>query len=259
MNKKLHIVAIIPARYGSTRLPAKPLVDLCGKPMIQRVVEQARKATLVTRTIVATDDERIASVVRSFGGEVAMTPSSIRSGSDRIAYVARELSDADIIVNVQGDEPLIAPQMIDETVRPMIADAGINAATLVKKITTGEEVKNPNVVKVVIDAGGNGIYFSRSPIPYLRDQADMNTWHQRHIYYKHFGLYAFRKDFLLKFASWEESSLEQAEKLEQLRIIEHGEKIRTSLTTYDSIPIDTAEDAERVRAILRSQQPVGAE
>jgi 3-deoxy-manno-octulosonate cytidylyltransferase (CMP-KDO synthetase) len=134
MKKQKHdIVAIIPARYASTRLPAKPLVDLCGKPMIQRVVEQARKATLVTRVIVATDDERISSVVKTFGGEVAMTPASIRSGSDRIAFVAKELPDADIIVNVQGDEPLIAPEMIDETIRPMISDPHIQVATLVKK------------------------------------------------------------------------------------------------------------------------------
>lgn len=259
MSKKLHIVAIIPARYGSTRLPAKPLVDLCGKPMIQHVVEQARKASLLTNIIVATDDERIASVVRNFGGEVTMTPSDIRSGSDRIAYVAKDLSDADIIVNVQGDEPLIAPQMIDETVSPMISDPGILAATLIKKITTGEEVTNPNVVKVVRDTEGNGIYFSRSPIPHLRDRPDIGTWHTHHVYYKHFGLYAFRRDFLMKFASWEESSLEKAEKLEQLRIIEHGYKITTTITTYDSIPIDTTEDAERVRAILRSQQPAGAQ
>ena len=255
MTNKLNIVAVIPARYGSTRLHAKPLIDLCGKTMIQHVYERAKSAKLVTKVLVATDHQDIADVVRSFGGEVVMTPESIRSGSDRIAYVAKTLPDADIVVNVQGDEPLIAPQMIDEAINPLAEDASIPCGTLVKKITSADEMTNPGVVKVVIDAEGNGIYFSRSTIPHVRDGGNANQWHTMHQFYKHIGLYVFRKDFLLKFSSWQETELEQIEKLEQLRILYHGYKIKTAITTYDSIPVDTAEDAERVRHILiQSQQ-----
>jgi len=247
---KIHIVGIIPARYGSTRLPAKPLVDLCGKPMIQRVVEQALRSILLTRVVVATDDERIASVVKGFGSEVMMTPQSINTGSDRIAYVARKISDADIIVNIQGDEPLIAPRMIDEAIMPLTQDDAIQAGTLVKKITSAQELTSPHVVKAVLDNAGYAIYFSRSPIPYLRDDPEIEKWHAHQLYYKHIGIYVFRREFLLQFTSWEESTLERIEKLEQLRIIEHGYKIKTVVTEYDSIPVDTIEDAERVRQIL---------
>jgi 3-deoxy-manno-octulosonate cytidylyltransferase (CMP-KDO synthetase) len=247
-----HIIGIIPARYGSTRLPAKPLIDLCGKPMIQHVYERASQSTLLTSMLVATDDKRIVDVVQSFGGEAVMTPASLRSGTDRIAFVAKELPDADIVVNVQGDEPLLAPEMIDQAVRPLVADKAIRVGTLVKKITSAEEIKNPSVVKVVLDINGNGIYFSRSPIPHMRDVENIDRWHQQFIYYKHIGLYVFRKDFLLEYASWQESSLEQIEKLEQLRILEHGYSIHTAVTEYDSIPVDTADDAERVRRILQT-------
>lgn len=253
VNNKLNIVAIIPARYGSTRLAAKPLVDLCGKPMIQRVVEQAKQSKLVSRVIVATDDERIASVIRKIDAEVVMTSPGLRTGSDRIAAVAATLPEGDIIVNVQGDEPLIAPQMIDDTIRPLLEDQSILVGTIIKKITTAEEITNPNTVKVVVDREGNGIYFSRSPIPHMRDVSDVGQWHRHHLYYKHFGLYAYRKDILLQFAQWPESLLEKIEKLEQLRIIEHGYKIRTVVTEFDSLPIDTLEDAERVRAILNNR------
>jgi 3-deoxy-manno-octulosonate cytidylyltransferase (CMP-KDO synthetase) len=247
------IVAIIPARYGSTRLPAKALVDLCGKPMIQHVYERTARARLVRDVIVATDDERIATVVRAFGGEVVMTPSSLRTGSDRIAHAAANLTAADIIVNVQGDEPLIVPEMIDEAIKPLVDDPVICVGTLVKKITSSEELRNPATVKVVLDDAGNAVYFSRSPIPYLRDTIDTEAWHTHHDYYKHIGLYVFRKNSLLTFSSWKESPLEQAEKLEQLRLIEHGVKIRATLTTHDTIPIDTAEDADRVRLLLQQQ------
>ena len=258
VSKKLNIVAIIPARFSSTRLPAKPLVDLCGKPMIQHVVEQTRQARSINRVIVATDDERIASVVHQFGAEAIMTPTTIRSGSDRIAYAARSLTDVGIIVNVQGDEPLIVPQMIDQAVRPLVEDESIQVGTLVKRISSSDELINPNTVKVVIDEKGYGVYFSRAPIPYLRDSIEMNKWHERYLYYKHIGLYVFRKDFLLQFASWEESTLEKVEKLEQLRIIEHGYKIKTAVTEYDSVPVDTPEDAERVRTIVKQRITIHA-
>ncbi|HEV8539248.1 MAG TPA: 3-deoxy-manno-octulosonate cytidylyltransferase [Bacteroidota bacterium] len=249
----MNIVAIIPARYGSTRLPAKPLVDLCGKPMIQHVAERTQRAKLIHRVIVATDDARIVSAVREFGGEVMITPSDIRTGSDRVAFVARHLPDADIVVNVQGDEPLIVPQSIDAAVKPLLNNDAIYAATLVKKITMPEELINPNVVKAVLDNEGFAVYFSRSPVPYLRDGEEMGKWHTRHTYYKHLGLYAFRREFLLKFSSWGESALECAEKLEQLRIIENGFRIKATVTEFDSIPVDTAPDAERVRRLLEEK------
>ena len=252
------IVAIIPARYGSTRLPAKPLVDLRGKPMIRRVVEQVKKSELVGRVIVATDDERIASVVRSFGCEVAMTSPALRTGSDRIAAVAKDLKGAELIVNVQGDEPLIQPEMIDEAVRPLQEDESILMGTVVKKISTAEELKSPNCVKAVLDLDGNAVYFSRSPIPFARETAQIDDWHRKHRYYKHFGLYVYRRQFLLEFSSWPPSTLETAEQLEQLRVIEHGYRIRAVVTAHDSVPIDTAEDAERVRAILSRTVPEGA-
>ena len=258
MSKKTNIVAIIPARYASTRLPAKPLADPCGKPMIQHVYERTTQAKLVGSVIVATDDERIADVVKKFGGNVAMTPSDIRSGSDRVAFVAKTLNDADIIVNVQGDEPLIEPQMINEAVKPLLDDASIQVGTLVKKITSANEIINPNIVKVVLDDKNFGIYFSRSPIPYLRDGASINEWHTKHQYYKHIGLYVYRREFLLQFSQWHESMLEHIEKLEQLRIIEHGYRIKTTITEFDSMPVDTADDVKRVKEILMKQTSVTA-
>ncbi len=251
MSKSANIIGIIPARYASTRLPAKPLVDICGKPMIHRVYEQARRAKLIDRLIVATDDERIAGVVRKFGGEVILTPPGIRSGSDRVAFVAKSLAEGNIVVNIQGDEPLIAPEMIDQAIRPLADDPSIPVGTLVRKIDSVEEMLNPGIVKVVIDENGFALYFSRSPIPYARDMKRMEEWLEHHQYYKHIGLYVYRRSFLLKFAGWDESPLERAEKLEQLRILEHGYRIKTAVTTFDSIPVDTAEDVERVKKLLQ--------
>ncbi len=182
-----------------------------------------------------------------------MTPPEIRSGSDRVAFAAKTFTGADIVVNVQGDEPLIVPQMIDEAVQPLIDDATIQVGTLIKKITSSDELLNPNVVKVVLDDNQFGIYFSRSPIPYLRDEASMNAWHTKHQYYKHIGLYVYRKEFLQQFSEWEESVLEQTEKLEQLRIIAHGYKIKTAETEFDSVPVDSADDVERVKSIMLKQ------
>lgn len=246
------IYAIIPARFASTRLPGKPLVDLAGKSMIQRIYEQAKKAKLVNEVIVATDDSRIEKAVNGFNGRVVMTPEDIKSGSDRIASVAKNLDDAGIIINVQGDEPLISPEMIDEAVLPLLQDDSIEVATLVKVITDEVDLKNPNIPKVVLDEEGYAVYFSRSPIPYFRETENHDEWLKSHTYYKHIGLYVFRKKFLLMFTSWRESQLERAEKLEQLRIIENGYKIKTVVTNYDSIPVDTPEDVERVKQILES-------
>jgi 3-deoxy-manno-octulosonate cytidylyltransferase (CMP-KDO synthetase) len=257
MSTSPRIVAIIPARYGSVRLPAKPLVDLCGKPMIQRVVEQVRSAQLVSRAVVATDDERIAAIIRGIGAEAVITSSALRTGSDRVAAAAALVQDADIIVNVQGDEPLIPPAMIDEAVRLVVNNPGMSVGTVVRKITSAGDLENPNVVKVVVDRDNNAIYFSRSAIPYLRDTVPAGQWHRYHTYYKHFGLYVYRRQALLDFAGWPEGQLERIEKLEQLRIIERGIRIGTVCTGLDSIAVDTAEDAERVRQILRAQETSG--
>jgi 3-deoxy-manno-octulosonate cytidylyltransferase (CMP-KDO synthetase) len=243
------VVAIIPARYGSQRLPAKPLADICGKPMVQWVYERTAKAMLVNAVLVATDDERIASVVRGFGGHAVITPESLQTGTDRIAYVARSLPDANIVVNVQGDEPLIEPAMIDEAVEPLIHDSSINVGTLVKRIESDSDLSTPGIVKVVVDREGNGMYFSRSAIPFGRD-LQQNEWLSHHTYYKHIGLYVFRREFLNTFAEMAETPLEQTEKLEQLRILENGYKIRCTVTSFDSVPVDTQEDLERVRSIL---------
>ncbi len=246
------VVGVIPARYASQRLPAKPLLDLLGKPMVQRVYEQAKKAVRLQRVIVATDDERIAHIVRQFGGEVAVTPPEIKSGSDRVAAVA-EKNEGDIFVNIQGDEPLIAPQMIDQAAEILINDPHAVVGTLAKQLTTALELSNPGIVKVVVDKNSNALYFSRSVIPYVRDEQNPAKWIDKRAFYKHIGIYVFRKDFLLEFTRIPESSLEQSERLEQLRILENGYKMKVGFTEFDSIPIDTLADADRVIAILRQQ------
>jgi 3-deoxy-manno-octulosonate cytidylyltransferase (CMP-KDO synthetase) len=245
------VVAVIPARYSSQRLPAKPLVDLGGKPMIQRVYEQTAKAKRVDNVVVATDDQRITNVVHAFGGVAVMTPATLQSGTDRVAFVAKNLADTDIIVNVQGDEPLLAPEMIDEGVA-VVAESDAVVGTLVKKIEEEDELFKPNVVKVVLGADGNCLYFSRSPIPFGRDTLQ-GDWLKHHAYYKHIGLYVFRREFLLRYTTLKQTPLELAEKLEQLRILEHGYAIRAAVTKYDSTPVDTQEDLERVRGIFLKQ------
>jgi 3-deoxy-manno-octulosonate cytidylyltransferase (CMP-KDO synthetase) len=242
-------VAIIPARYGSERLPGKPLAEIAGKPMIVRVMEQASQAKLVHDVVVATDDERIATAVRAHGGKAVMTPADIRSGSDRIAFVARSLTDAAIIVNIQGDEPLIPPAMIDQAVRPLVDDPSIEVGTLVKRIATVEELHNPNLPKVVLGTNGDCLYFSRSPIPFGRDISDAELIVAGSVY-RHIGLYVFRREFLLRFASMEQTPLERTEKLEQLRILETGHRIHAEITEFDSIAVDTQQDLERVRGLV---------
>jgi 3-deoxy-manno-octulosonate cytidylyltransferase (CMP-KDO synthetase) len=250
--KPLRVVGVIPARYASQRLPAKPLLDLLGKTMVQRVYEQAKKARRLNQVVVATDDERIAGVVRGFGGEVVMTAPEIKSGSDRVATIAAR-NDGDIFLNIQGDEPLIAPQMIDQAAEILIDDSHALVGTLAKKISSQEELSNPGIVKVVVDKNSYALYFSRSIIPYVRDEQDPSGWLKARTFYKHIGLYVFRKDFLVEYAKMPESSLEQSEKLEQLRILENGFKIKIGFTEYDSIPIDTLADADRVVNILKNQ------
>lgn len=250
----IEIIGVIPARYSSQRLPAKPLIDLLGKTMIQRVYEQAKKATLLSRVVVATDDSRIEEAVRKFRGEVMMTARDIKSGSDRVAAVAAGIP-GEIYVNIQGDEPLISPQMIDEAVRVVADDPHAGIGTLVKRITNPLELKNPSIVKVVIDASGYALYFSRAAIPYVRGVDDQTQWLSHGPFLKHVGIYVFRSEALKAYATMVESPLEKSEKLEQLRLLEHGFRIRVGRTEHESIPVDTPEDADLVRTLLKQKQP----
>ncbi|KAB2909984.1 MAG: 3-deoxy-manno-octulosonate cytidylyltransferase [Ignavibacteriales bacterium] len=248
----MRTVAVIPARYASTRLPGKPLVQILDKPMIEWVYRSVKSSRLVDSVIVATDDQRIFDAVKGFGGKVVMTPDDIQTGSDRIAYVANQLNDTDIIVNVQGDEPFISGGVIDDAVMPLIVEPALQVATLVKKITTAEELNNPSVVKVVFDKFSNAVYFSRSPIPYLREKEELIRQMQSGLFYKHIGLYVYRRDFLLHYTRLPQSQLENAEKLEQLRILENGYKIRVVETVTENISVDTPEDLYRARTFALS-------
>jgi 3-deoxy-manno-octulosonate cytidylyltransferase (CMP-KDO synthetase) len=245
-------IGVIPSRFASQRLPAKPLIDLFGKSMVQRVYEQAAKAKTLDRVVVATDDQRIVDAVRAFGGEVMLTSADIRSGSDRVAAVA-ELIPGDVYVNIQGDEPLIAPQMIDEAVRILKNNADAAMSTLARRIEHVHELTSPSTVKVVVDARSRALFFSRSPIPFLRDAGPVETWLPAHPFLKHIGLYVYRSEFLRTYVQLPVSSLERAEKLEQLRVLENGYSICVGVTTYDSIPVDTQQDVDRVVSILRSR------
>lgn len=243
------MIGMIPARYASTRLPGKPLIDLCGKPMIQRVVERASRASLLSEVIVATDDQRIFDAVNTFGGKAVMTPSALASGTDRIAHAAKEM-DADIIVNIQGDEPLIEPEEVNLAARILLDDAEAVMGTLVKKITRLEDLESPNTAKVILDENGCALYFSRAPVPFVRDVPMRSDWLQQQAHYKHIGIYSFRKAFLMQFAGWPVSQLEKLEQLEQLRAIGRGFRIKTAETCFEPVCVDTLEDAERVRQIL---------
>jgi 3-deoxy-manno-octulosonate cytidylyltransferase (CMP-KDO synthetase) len=243
------IIAVIPARFGSTRFPGKSLALIQGRPMIQWVYERTMRSRLVGRVIVATDDERIRQAVAAFGGEAVMTAASHATGTDRIAEVARSLS-CDLVVNVQGDEPLIKPEMIDEAVAPLAADPSIPMGTLARRVTDQREAVDPNVVKVVIDTHGFALYFSRAPIPWDRDRwagrSDLGGLPSFGSHYKHVGLYVFRRDFLLAFASMPSTPLEGIEKLEQLRALEHGHRIRVVATEHESFGVDIPHDLSKI-------------
>jgi 3-deoxy-manno-octulosonate cytidylyltransferase (CMP-KDO synthetase) len=253
------VTAIIPARYASTRLPGKPLLELAGLPMILHVVRRARQATSIQRVIVATDDERVFNVVKAAGEEVWLTSPEHRTGTDRLAEVAAQL-DAEIIVNVQGDEPLIEPATIEAAVAPLLADHSLVMSTTSEPIETAADVFNPNVVKVVTDAAGFALYFSRNPLPYARAEAQAHGSLEAALraqpellarYAKHTGLYAYRRDFLLTYAKLPPTPLEQAELLEQLRALEHGYRIRVVQVAHRSIGVDTPEDMELVSRLLQ--------
>jgi 3-deoxy-manno-octulosonate cytidylyltransferase (CMP-KDO synthetase) len=240
----LAVVAVIPARYASTRLPGKPLADLDGRPMIEHVYRRASASPLVSQVIVATDDLRVATRVREFGGKVKLTKATHETGTDRLAEVAASL-DCDIVVNVQGDEPLIDPGAIGELVAPFASDRSLQMTTLYRRIHSPAELNNPNIAKVVLDRGGFALYFSRAPIPHIRDPR--GGWPPL---YRHIGLYAYRRSTLLVLAGLEPTPLERAEALEQLRALEHGIRIKAIETQYESFEVNTPEDLEQVRRLL---------
>ncbi|OIO39298.1 MAG: 3-deoxy-manno-octulosonate cytidylyltransferase [Candidatus Omnitrophica bacterium CG1_02_49_10] len=239
----MEAVGIIPARYDSTRLPGKMLADIAGKPMIQHVYERAKAARLLDDLYVACDDDRVMEAVKSFGGKAVLTSKGHSSGTDRLTEVANPI-DARVIINIQGDEPLIHPTMIDGLVEAMNKDKGITIATVIKETLDRGVLDNPDTVKVVIDKDGYALYFSRSPIPAVRSASNTAK------FYKHIGIYGYTKDFLFTFTNLPPSPLEKSESLEQLRALENGYRIKTIETKFDTISVDTERDLEKVRKVL---------
>ncbi len=246
MRNPVKIIVVIPVRYGSTRFEGKPLADLVGKPVIQHVYERACRSSTAALTVVATDDERIRRAVEAFGGRVIMTSSFHRSGTDRVAEAADYLGLApdDLVVNIQGDQPLFEPSQIDEVTAPLIADPALQMATLIYRIRIPDEITHPNAVKVTFDQHSFALYFSRATIPFVRDRG-MET-----SYYKHHGIYGYRRSFLSVFTALPEGVLEKLEALEQLRPLEYGHRIKVIETDFDSLEIDTPQDLKRARTML---------
>ncbi len=234
------ITIIIPARYASTRLEGKPLCEVCDKPIIQWVYERAKKSKLANDVIVATDDERIFNTVKEFGGKVVMTSTEHKCGSDRLVEVVKKDETIDIVVNVQGDDPLIKPESIDEAIKILINDNTADISTLIREIKDEEEFNNPNVVKVVFDNSSNALYFSRSPIPFMRNKGKAQA-------YGHIGLYVYKRNSLLKMSDFSQSDLELAESLEQLRALQNGMKIKVAKVDYKPVGIDTPADLEEFK------------
>jgi 3-deoxy-manno-octulosonate cytidylyltransferase (CMP-KDO synthetase) len=243
------ILGVIPARFASTRFPGKPLVEIAGKPMIQHVWERARQSRFLGQVLIATDDDRIAQASTAFGAEVCLTRDDHPSGSDRVAEAAGT-TDAAIIVNIQGDEPLIDPAAIDKAIVALLDDPKCEMATLKKRIESTNDIENPNVVKVVTSHDGYALYFSRHPIPYNRG-GDA-------IYWKHIGLYVYRRELLFRYSSLKPGVLEQNEKLEQLRALENGIGIRVAETAYETIGVDTPEDLLSVQSLFLQDSSTSA-
>jgi len=245
------ILGIIPARYGSTRFPGKPLIDMLGKTMIQRVYEQASQSKYLKKLVVATDDKRIFDHVRSFDGNAIMTKPENASGTDRCYEALCLLNESfEYVINIQGDEPLIDPEQIDELAK--ILDGKTELATQMMKITSPEFLSDPSSVKMVVNDKMEALYFSRSPIPYLRNKPQIE-WHLHHEYYRHAGMYAYRKDILEQITQLPVSSLEKAESLEQLRWLENGFKIKCIITNYESLSVDEPADVEAVVNRLKAR------
>ena len=240
-----NVIVVIPARYGSTRLPGKPLVSLAGKSMIQRVYERAKLAQRVNRVIVATDDDRIVKAIQEFGGEARMTRPDHRTGTERVAEVAAH-EGGDIFVNVQGDEPLLDPAAVDTAVGAMLEEPQVTIATVATPIKVPADIMDPNICKVVLDFDENALYFSRAPIPWVRDTAG----HVQARHLKHLGLYVFRREALLEYPTLPQGKLERIEQLEQLRWLENGWKIRVAEVEHDAVSVDVPDDVARVEKLL---------
>ena len=245
----MDVIGVIPARYSSTRFDAKVLADICGKPMIQHVWERAKQAKMLDDLIIACDEEKVASVARDFGAKVVMTAKAHASGTDRIIEIVNPL-DVKIIINIQGDEPLINPFMIDMLARALTEDDKLSMATICRRIDDPGQIQDPNVVKVVTDKDNFALYFSRAAIPHLADTSEVKD----PVYYKHIGLYGYTKDFLFTFRNLPVSSLEKIEKLEQLRVLQSGYRIKVLETKFDTIGVDTPEDLERVKQYLQTHK-----
>ena len=246
---KPYVVAVIPARYGSTRLPGKPLVPLAGKPMVQHVYDRTKLANTVDRVIVATDDQRIVDAVEGFKGEARMTRADHRTGTERIAEVAAH-EHGDVFLNIQGDEPLIDPESIDAAVKTLLEEPAAQISTVVTPIRQPADIMDPNVVKAVLDFDENALYFSRAPIPWVRD-----TQHKVHVnYWKHLGLYVFQRDALIEYPTLPQGELERIEQLEQLRWLENGWKIRVAEVAHDAVSVDVPEDVARVEKLLGEEK-----
>jgi len=242
----IKIVGIIPSRYGSTRFPGKPLALIKGKSLIERVWKQAKKSRMLTDVIIATDDKKIKGAAEGFGAKVVMTPKSCRSGTDRLAVAVKKVArSADIVINIQGDEPLIPPGLIDSIAIALIKAKDLGAATAAFPFKDEREVSSPNVVKVVFDKDFNALYFSRCPVPFQRC-TDVPA-----VYYKHIGIYGYRKAFLFKFAAWKQTPLEKTEQLEQLRILENGEKLKVVLAKNDSFGVDVPADIQKIERLIK--------
>jgi 3-deoxy-manno-octulosonate cytidylyltransferase (CMP-KDO synthetase) len=242
----MRIIGIIPARYESTRLPGKPLIKICGKPMIQNVWENAGKSKLLDKLVVATDNKLIYETVESFGGEAVLTSKKHKSGTDRIGEAAKKYK-CDLVVNIQGDEPFISYKNIDAAIKPLLEDKKLNVSTLGYYFKDKEEINNPNIVKIVIDKNNYALYFSRCAVPYDRDRTEKIK------YIKHIGLYVYRTNYLYEFIKLKQTVHEIAEKLEQLRILDNGEKIKVVISNIDSKSVDTIEDLESINKYLYSK------
>ncbi|MDY9921568.1 MAG: 3-deoxy-manno-octulosonate cytidylyltransferase [Synergistota bacterium] len=242
------ILGVIPSRFASTRLAGKPLLDICGKPMVEHVYRRALASGVFFRVVIATDDERIYSAAEKFGGDVLITRADHPDGSSRVAEVARSI-DADYVINIQGDEPMLDPRMLRELADGIVSDSGADSATVCVPINSEKDFNNPNIVKVVTDQRGRALYFSRSPIPFRRNATECPVW-------EHLGIYAFTKEFLLKFVELPPTPLMKEESLEQLRILEHGYTMAVIPTKYPSLGpnVNTEEDLQMVRKILAEEK-----
>jgi 3-deoxy-manno-octulosonate cytidylyltransferase (CMP-KDO synthetase) len=241
----MNVIGVIPARYQSTRLEGKILADICGKPMLQHVWERAKQALLLEDLIIACDEQRVAQVAQDFGAKVVLTAKGHASGTDRIIEVVNPL-DVKIVINIQADEPLIHPIMVDNVAQALLDDSKVSMATLMKRIENPQEINDPHVVKVVVDKNNFALYFSRSAIPYHAENSEVESVD----YYKHIGLYGYTKDFLFTYKNLPVADLEKIEKLEQLRVLKEGFRIKVIETKYDTVGVDTPEDLEKARQLL---------